>query len=189
MNIKNIIIEEINNYNQENSIIDSLLERVPFFKHYNIVTLYDKDNKIGNIPDESSNISESLQLERHNEPKDKNFTTKDSSIILPSFSVMVEFKYLNYFIDRREYPNDIFYIFNLKFDHYFSIPKNVNQIELQTLIIILQTYAEKHLSYHNEIHIKEGDPFPLEKFNQIINELNKTLFEQENYMKEQNLKF
>ena len=84
--IKSIIKEELNNLQSNDSIIDQLYKRVPFFKEYNVISLNDKDTKIGNPIRPESGIIENLQLDRHGTIANRKFMIQNEPIVFPSFS-------------------------------------------------------------------------------------------------------
>lgn len=131
--------------------------RVPFLKDFNFFK-HDRD---------PSRV-EAQKLSYHKNVK-KMF--KGEIYNFPQFNVSSEFIFY-----KQKIGDNVFYNFILKNDFHIAQPKNVDDLTFRVLVMATKQISNK-LSYQKEIMVKEGEQIKQTDLNEIINELNKKMFE------------
>jgi hypothetical protein len=131
--------------------------RVPFLKDFNFFK-HDRD---------PSRV-EAQKISYHKNVK-KMF--KNEIYEFPQFNVSSEFIFY-----KQKIHDNIFYKFILKNDFHIMQPKNIDDLTFKVLVMSIKQISEK-LSYQKELIVKEGEQIKQSDLNEIINELNKKMFE------------
>lgn len=97
----------------------------------------------------------------------------DEIIVFPQFNVSSEFIFY-----KQKIGDNVFYNFILKNDFHIMQPKNIDDLTFKVLVMATKQITKK-LSYQKEIMVKEGEQLKQSDLNEIINQLNKKMFEVE----------
>jgi hypothetical protein len=156
-------------YVDDNTIIDQILKRVPFFKEYNI---HRKDDNFGN-----SSIENKLEAQKINFYENVAVSDgKGGSITFPQYNVISNFIYFLSYMggDRKRY------IFNLKNEFKLSPPKEMDDLTYR-IIILAEKQKSEQLSYSEDVivDLNDEDGLTKQKFNEIINNINGKIFKWE----------
>lgn len=154
------------------SIVDSLIKRVPFIKQYKIIKR-DKDR---------------FHATRMVSLNDHKIYMGDDVITFDLFTIDSKITYAKQIINRGNDPDDVFHYFRIEHDFLIIKPENMGQLQYRVLLNASDMIFEKY-KYNKEIHLKGSQEISEEVFNQIINDMNKNLFEFEEYTQKNHMKF
>lgn len=173
MNLKNIIKNKLREYLTEqksnDSIKNTIITRVPFLKDYKIFKNHKDENRL-----ETQKIvyNENVKVMMNNE-----------ILLFPQYNISSEVIYYPHTI------NDItFHNFIVKNEFHTSQPKDMDDLTFK-VFLIAKNLLEKNLSYSKELRLKSNEQIPVVELNQIINDVNGTLFKLEEYTEKHNLNF
>lgn len=161
--IKKVLLEEISRSNIKQELID----RIPFLKEYKIFK-HPRDNK-------------RLEAQRVVYNSNVNLMLGDEALNFPQFNVSSEIFY---------YPNTIhdntFHNFIIKNEFHPMLPKEMDDLTFRAFSIMIKQ-LEKKFSYNKEYVVKLGEEIPKEDLDVIINEMNGTLFNVEEFTNKYNI--
>ena len=144
-----------------------LTNRIPFLKEQNIFE---------NTPDyfNAQKISDNF-----------NYTIfiGEDMVTFKQYNLVSEIHY-----SKRQIHDNIFYNFSVKNSFYYDIPKEIDNLTMTVFIHAVKMMADK-LSYRKEIMLKEDEPFNSTMLSEVINDINKTIYEFEEYATRHKLKF
>jgi len=149
-----------------NSIINSLLKRIPFFKEYNMIEIN----------------NDRLELNKFGYYSNIKLMIGDELFNFKNYNISSDFFY---YTDKIN--DNIFHYFILKNDFHITKPNNMDDILFRTFIIGNKILSEK-LSLNKEIRLKENEDFNDEILSKIINDINGKLFEIENFSEKHHIK-
>lgn len=146
----------------EDHIKDLLIKRIPFLKEYNIF--------------ENPRDPNRLEAQRVVYNKDVQVVMKDEIATFPQLNVSSEVYYYPHKIDE-----DItFHYFGIKNDFHPIPPEDIDELTRRVIFYMFNALRDT-MSYSAEIMVRDGEGFPMERFNEIINEMNGNLFQIEEY--------
>lgn len=159
--IKEILIETFSDV----SVKDSLLKRIPFLKEYNI---FEQTN-------------ERLEAQRVSYHQNVKVIMGDEILNFEQYNISSEFTYYQHKVNEN-----IFHNFVLKNQTHPTQPKEMDDLTFK-IFLMAKKQIDNKLSYNNEVMIKVGEVFDEIKLSEIINEINKKLFEIEEFSKNNNI--
>lgn len=145
---------------------DFFKTRIPFFK----------DFKFFKHPRYESKIEGQRVVYHENVKK----LFQNEIFVFPQFNVSSEFIF-----DIQKIHDNVFYYFTLKNNFHFSQPSNMDDITFRVLRLAINQIEEK-LSFSKEIMVKIGDELNKTELDEIINQINKTMFKIEEVSDENN---
>lgn len=149
----------------EDRIKDQLIKRIPFLKEYNIF--------------EHPRNPHRLEAQRVVYNKDVQVVGKDEIMTFPQLNVSSEVYYYPHKIDE-----DItFHYFGIKNNFHLMPPDDMDNLKRRVIFYMFNNLKDK-MSYSSEIMIRNGEEFPMDRFDEIINEMNGNLFKMEEYTEE-----
>jgi hypothetical protein len=145
----------------EDHIKDLLIKRIPFLKEYNIF--------------EHPRDPRRLETQRIVYNKNVQVVMKDEIATFPQLNVSSEVYY---------YPHEInditFHYFGIKNDFHPMPPEDMDELTRRIIFYMFNAFRDK-MSYSAEIMVRDGEEFPMDRFDEIINEMNGNLFQIEEY--------
>lgn len=157
--IKETILKHLNENLVYNSDIKSILiKRIPFLKDYKIF----KDDK-------------RLEAQRVVYNKNIKMVMGDQILNFEQFNISSNIYYYPQKINDNEFHN-----FTIKNEFYPTKPKEIDDLTFRIFLIAIKN-LEKQLSYSKEIIVKNGQEFPKNELDKIINEMNGILFKIEEF--------
>ena len=161
--IRQVLKEEFNN----SALADSIIKRIPFLEDYNIKRI--PNNGI---------IAQRIVYNRNYE-----FKLGEEIHLFPNFNIGSEFSFSNFPV-----RDNVFYNFILKNEFFISKPEDMDSFNFKVLTTILKR-LEQNYSYRKEIIVKEGQTIKKEDLDNVINDINKKLFEFEEFMNKNGISF
>jgi hypothetical protein len=152
---------------QLDSVRDEILRRVPFLKSFN-VSNHPRDPK-------------RLEAQRVVYNKDVRTTMGDDIITFPQFNVSSNVTYYPHVVDAYTFHN-----FVVKNEIHAMQPKDMDDLTFRVFLYAKKSLEDK-LSYSKELMVPTGEPIPTQDMNDIVNAMNKTFFEIEEYTKNHNI--
>jgi hypothetical protein len=148
-------------------IKDVLIKRIPFLKEYNIF--------------ESERNPEKLHAQKISYYEGIKRVIGEEIYVFPGYTTASEVFY---------YPHKIrentFHYFIIKNTFRISKPQNMDDL-MYRVFIMVKKGIEENFSYRKEIMLKEGNEIPYDVLDVIINEMNKNLFEFEEFTEKENV--
>lgn len=149
------------------SIKDMLIDRIPFLKEYDIYTdnRYPKD------------------LKSHKITYHKNVKVKmgDDFVTFKQYNVTSKVIYYS-----QKIHGDTFHYFYIENDFAVVPPDDMDDLTVNVLFRMLKKVSED-LSYGDKIIVEDGEEFPMEELDEIINDMNGNLFRFEEYTENHNI--
>lgn len=151
----------------EYNIKDHLIKRIPFLKEYNIFD-HPRDPY-------------RLEAQRVVYNKDVQVVMKDEIATFPQLNVSSEVYY---------YPHEVnditFHYFGIKNDFHPMPPEDMDELTRRVIFYMFNALRD-NMSYSAEIMVRDGEQFPIERFDEIVNEMNGNLFQIEEYTQKHRL--
>lgn len=151
----------------EDRIKDLLIKRIPFLKEYNIF--------------EHPRDPHRLETQRIVYNKNVQVVMKDEIATFPQLNVSSEVYY---------YPHEVdditFHYFGIKNDFHPMPPEDMDELTRRVIFYMFNALRDK-MSYSAEIMVRDGEEFPVDRFDEIINEMNGNLFQIEEYTQKHRL--
>ena len=172
MNLKEVIKDAIidylkEEYNPNDNMIDILIKGVPFLKEYNIFKHPRDENRL-----------EAQRISRYENVKMK---WDDDFIVFPYFNSVSEITYYS-----RKFTDYSIHNFIISNELYPSKPDALTDLEFQVFTMIL-SQIKKNYSYNETVRVNNDEPFPADKLNEILNDMNGCLFKFEDYTEKHNI--
>ena len=150
-----------------NSIRDRIIERVPFLKEYDIY----EDRR------------HPKDLRSHKITYHKNVKVKMGDEIVTFKQYNVTSKVIYY---SQKIHDNTFHYFHIENNFAVMPPDDMDDLTVKILFNMLNKVSDD-LSYGYEIVVKDGDEFPMDEFDNVINEMNGVLFRFEEYTEKNNI--
>jgi len=165
MKIREQIKNELRKYLVEQQIYDErikdiLVRRIPFIKEYNIVSEVDDT---------------ALKAQRVIFNSNVKVIMGDEILVFPQYNVSSDI----YYYDHKVNDN-VFHNFIVKNNFHVGKPNGMDDLTFRVFILAIQKLEAK-LSYRNEIMIKENTQLSKIQLDQVINDMNKILFQIEEF--------
>ena len=149
------------------SINKQLMNRIPFLKEYNVFV---------NTPDR-------LDAQKITNNVDHVIFFGQEMVTFKQYNLVSEVSYT-----KHQIRDNIFYNFSVKNSFYYDIPKELDNLTIMVYVQVVKMMSEK-LSYHKEIRLNESETFNSTLLSEVVNDMNKTIYEFEEYANKYNLKF
>jgi hypothetical protein len=150
------------------SIKDTLIKRIPFLKEYNIFDHPRDKNR--------------LEAQKINYHKNVKVVMGGDIITFPQFNPSSEVIYYGHKVGDNMFHN---FIINNKINA--MQPEEMDDLTFRVFLLVKEN-VEKKLSYNKEYMVKVGETIPDDVLNGIINDMNKTMFEFEDYTNNHSIK-
>ena len=144
-----------------------LTKRIPFLKEYNIF----------------ENNPNNLNAQKISNNSNYTIFIGEDMVTFKQYNLVSEIYY-----SKRQIHDNIFYNFSVKNSFYFDIPKELDNLTMTVFIHAVKMMEDK-LSYSKEIRLKEDEPFNSTMLSEVVNDINKTIYEFEEYATKNKLKF
>jgi hypothetical protein len=148
-------------------IKDVLIKRIPFLKEYNIF--------------ESERNPEELHAQKISYYEGIKRVIGEEIYEFPGYNSSSEV-----FYSQHKVYDNVFHYFVIKNRFYTSKPENMSDL-MHRVFIMVKKRIEENFSYRKEIMLKEGNEIPYDVLDVIINEMNKNLFEFEEFTEKENV--
>lgn len=164
-NIIKLIKEEYDNI----IIKNELIKRIPFLKEYNIVEHPRDKNRL---------VAQRIILN-----KDIKFMMGDEILNFPQFNISSDIIYY-----PHKVSDNIFHNFIIKNEIHPVKPKEMDDLTFRVFLMTIKS-IEKNLSYNKEIRINDTSELSKNELDSVINDMNKNLFELEEFTNKYNINF
>jgi hypothetical protein len=144
-----------------------LVKRVPFLKSFNVYE-HPRDPK-------------RFEAQRVVYNKDVSTTMGNDIITFPQFNVSSEVIYYPHTIDEHT-----FHYFIVKNAFHVMQPKNMDDLTFRVLLYAIKSLQDK-FSYSKELMLPAGRAIPDQDMHAIVNSMNRTFFEIEEYTNKHNI--
>lgn len=151
----------------ETPVREQLLRRIPFLKAFEIY----RDQR----------DATRLEAQRIAYNQDVTFELGDDIHVFPQFNVVSKLTYYQHVIN-----DNTFHYFTVKNEFAVMQPDNMDDLTFRVYRHALNALQDK-LSYSEELMLNTGDLIPAQDMDRIINQLNKTFFEIEEYSTQHNI--
>lgn len=155
------------NTNYYGDVKNTLIKRIPFLKEYNI---YEH-------PRDKSRL-EAQKISYHSNIK---VIMGDDILTFPQFNVSSEVIYYPHKID-----DNTFHHFIIKNEFHATTPKEWDDLTRRVFFYVNNSLGKK-LSYNREYMVKNDEEIPSDVLDEIINDMNRTLFEIEEFTSKKNI--
>jgi hypothetical protein len=157
----------LNESNIEDHLKYILVKRIPFLKEYNVFD-HPRD-------------PHRMEAQRIAYNRDVQVVMKDEIVTFPQLNVSSEVYYYPHKI------NDLtFHYFGIKNDFHPMPPEDMDELTRKVIFYMFNALRDK-MSYSAEIMVREGEQFPMDRLDEIINEMNGNLFQIEEYTQKHKL--
>ena len=167
-NINHKLKEELNNIVPKEFTVDYFKKRIPFLKNYDVIT----DPEVNPHP----RYKDAIKLIKQS--FNSNFQSKigDEIYTFPHFNIVSEFRYSSNII-----RNNVFYNFSIENHTYITQPEEMDELLYRTFLTAGNLKEKQDFSKNYEIFFPIGEQIPKSKLDEIINDINRRLFNIEEF--------